>query len=211
MVPYALFLWMLTGSKQSDQFFLCHSDAYECMYIVAETQRNCECFEVKLSNTLCSLFYCYQQLCVFVHILDPRLSSPASIPLTYSPSLFSSGKDASCVFSCIWRGRTRFQVLLVMQWGPVAEVVTTCRIPARKGSQFCVLSIVLFLLSTLVLPVGTQIHRILCSLLADYFINMGTTATYKGRWLQGIKSGLFSIQQDMKKLLSFPFSEMWWV
>ncbi len=98
MVPYALFLWMLTGSKQSDQFFLCHSDAYECMYIVAETQRNCECFEAKLSNTLCSLFYCYQQLCVFVHILDPRLSSPASIPLTYSPSLlFSSGKDASCV------------------------------------------------------------------------------------------------------------------
>ncbi len=37
----------------------------------------------------------------------------------------------------------------------------TCRIPARKGSQFCILSIVLFLLSTLVLPVGTQIHCIL--------------------------------------------------
>lgn len=45
------------------------------------------------SNTLCSLFYCYQQLCVLVHVLDPKLSSPASILLSYSPSLlFSSGR-----------------------------------------------------------------------------------------------------------------------
>jgi hypothetical protein len=63
----------------------------------------------------------------------------------------------------------------------------TCRIPARKGSQFCVLSIVLFLHSTLVLPVGTQIHHILSSLLADYFINMGTIANLQRTMIAGKK------------------------
>jgi hypothetical protein len=170
---------MSTESKQSDQV-LCHSDASECMYIVAETQRNCECFEVKLSNTLCSLFYCCEQLCVFVHILDPRLSSPASIPLTYSPSLlFSSGR----MFLVFLMYMTR------KNWVPslAGHAMRSGSRDSHDLQNSCeeglsvFLSIVLFLLSTLVLPVGTQIHHILCSLPADYFINMGTTATYKGR------------------------------